>query len=140
MAEAKKYFYMRLSEHFWDSDAMVAIESQRDGFAMANLLLKMYCRSLRNDGKLVCSEKIPYSPQMLATVTRIDIGIVQRALELFQRLELIEVFDSGTIFMLDIQQYIGQSSNEADRQREYRKRIAEERQRENDGGGGNGYE
>ena len=60
MAETKIYFYMRLSEHFWDSDAMIAIENQRDGFAMANLLLKMYCRSLRNDGKLVCSEKIPY--------------------------------------------------------------------------------
>jgi predicted phage replisome organizer len=127
MSENKKYFYMRLKENFYDSDAMIALESMPDGYKMSNLLMKMYCRSLKGEGRLAISERIPYSPEMLATATRIDIDTVRIALDIFQELGLIEVLDSGTIFMLDIQNYIGQSSTEADRQREYQKRIAEER-------------
>jgi predicted phage replisome organizer len=127
MSENKKYFYMRLKENFYDSDAMIALESMPDGYKMSNLLMKMYCRSLKGEGRLAISERIPYSPEMLATATRIDFDTVRIALDIFQELGLIEVLDSGTIFMLDIQNYIGQSSTEADRQREYQKRIAEER-------------
>lgn len=127
MSENKKYFYMRLKENFYDSDAMIALESMPDGYKMSNLLMKMYCRSLKGEGRLAISERIPYSPEMLASATRMDIDTVRLALDIFQELGLIEVLDSGTIFMLDIQNYIGQSSTEADRQREYQKRIAEER-------------
>ena len=127
MAETKKYFYMRLKENFYDSDAMICLESMEDGYAMSNLLMKMYCRSLKGDGRLAVSEKIPYSPEMLSKVTRIDLDIVTKALPTFQELGLIEILDTGAIFMLDIQNYIGQSSSEADRQREYQKRISEER-------------
>lgn len=127
MSENKKYFYMRLKENFYDSDAMIALESMPDGYKMSNLLMKMYCRSLKGEGRLAISERIPYSPEMLASATRMDIDTVRIALDIFQELGLIEVLDSGTIFMLDIQNYIGQSSTEADRQREYQKRIAEER-------------
>lgn len=127
MSENKKYFYMRLKENFYDSDAMIALESMPDGYKMSNLLMKMYCRSLKGEGRLSISERIPYSPEMLASATRIDIDTVRIALDIFQELGLIEVLDSGAIFMLDIQNYIGQSSTEADRQREYQKRIAEEK-------------
>lgn len=127
MSENKKYFYMRLKENFYDSDAMIALESLPDGYKMSNLLMKMYCRSLKGDGRLAISDKIPYSPEMLSSVTRIDLETVQKALDIFQDLDLIEVLDSGTIFMLDIQNYIGKSSTEADRQRDYQRRIAEEK-------------
>lgn len=127
MAENKKYFYMRLKENFYDSDAMIAIESMPDGYKMSNLLMKMYCRSLKWEGRLAVSERIPYSPEMLATATRIDVETVKNALEVFRDLGLIEVLDSGTIYMLDIQAYIGKSSTEADRIRQYRGRIEEEK-------------
>ena len=127
MSENKKYFYMRLKENFYDSDAMIALESMPDGYKMSNLLMKMYCRSLKGEGRLAISERIPYSPEMLAAATRIDIDTVRIALDIFQELGLIEVLDSGTIFMLDIQNYIGQSSTEADRKREYRERIEAEK-------------
>lgn len=127
MAENKKYFYMRLKENFYDSDAMIAIESMPDGYKMSNLLMKMYCRSLKWEGRLAVSERIPYSPEMLATATRIDVETVKNALDVFRDLGLIEVLDSGTIYMLDIQTYIGKSSTEADRKREYRDRIEAEK-------------
>ena len=129
VAETKKYFYMRLKENFYDSDAMICLESMENGYAMSNLLMKMYCRSLKGAGRLAVSERIPYSPEMLSKVTRIDLDIVTKALPTFQKLGLIEILDTGAIFMLDIQNYIGQSSSEADRKREYRDRIEAERDR-----------
>ena len=42
-------------------------------------------------------------------------------------MRFIEVLQNGTIFMSDIQSLIGKSSTEADRKREYRKRIEMEK-------------
>lgn len=122
----KKYFYMRLKEDFYDSPEMMLIESMPNGYKMSNLLMKMYCRCLRGNGRLAVNERIPYSPEMLSTVTRIDIKTVRMALEKFIELGLIEILDSGMIFMLDIQEYVGESSTEADRKRKYRAMIKEE--------------
>lgn len=127
MSVTQKYFYMRLKEDFYDSDSMILLENMENGYAMSTLLLKMYCRSLKREGRLVLSDRIPYSPEMLASVTRMDVEIVKHALQIFQELGLIEILDTGTIYMTDIQNYIGQSSTEADRKREYRERIDAER-------------
>ena len=45
----------------------------------------------------------------------------------FRDLELIEVLDNGAIYMLDIQNFIGKSSTEADRKRDYRQQIKKEK-------------
>ena len=58
---------------------------------------------------------IPYSPQMIASITRHQVGTVEKALKIFLDMGLIEILDSGAIYMLDIQNYIGSSSTEADR-------------------------
>ena len=60
----------------------------------------------------------PYTPEVLATLTGHQVGTVEKALDVFKRLGLIEVLDNGAIYMMDIQNFIGQSSSEADRQRE----------------------
>ena len=70
---------------------------------------------------------IPYTPEVLATLVGHHVGIVEKALEIFKNLELIEILDNGAIYMMDIQNYIGKASTEADRQREYYNRVKEER-------------
>jgi adenylate kinase family enzyme len=42
---------------------------------------------------------------------------------------IIEILDNGAIFMMDIENYIGKSSTEADRRRAYDRRIAEEKKK-----------
>lgn len=42
-------------------------------------------------------------------------------------MKLVEVLDNGAIYMMDIQNFIGQSSTEADRQRKYYRRIQDEK-------------
>lgn len=128
MGDSRKYYYMRLKEDFFDSDEMIVLESLPDGVIYQNILLKMYCRSLKSEGRLMLNGIIPYNPQMLASVTRQQVGTVEKALELFKQLGLIDILDNGAIYMLNIQNYIGTSSTEADRVRKYRDQITAEKQ------------
>ena len=127
MSDNKKYYYLRLKDNFFDSDELKILESMKDGYLYSNILLKLYLRSLKNDGKLVVNDRIPYNAEMLASVTGHQVGTVKQALSMFKELGLIEILENGAIYMLDIQNFIGKGSTEADRQRLYDRRISEER-------------
>lgn len=127
MATNKKYYYIKLKEDFFDKEEIVLLESGRDGFKYSNFLLKLYLKSLRGDGRLIFTEFIPYDTKMLAKLTRFSENFTKKALKKLQDFELIEVLDDGVIYMLNIQDFIGESSTEADRKRIYRKRIEEEK-------------
>ena len=127
MSDNKKYYYLRLKDNFFDSDELKILESMKDGYLYSNILLKLYLRSLKNDGKLIVNERIPYNAEMLASVTGHQVGTIKQALSMFKELGLIEVLENGAIYMLDIQNFIGKGSTEADRQRLYDRRISEER-------------
>ena len=109
MSTNKKYFYMRLKEDFFRSPELIAV------------------LSLRGNGRIMAGA-IPYSPEMIARATGHDCETVNEAIALFSDVGLIEKLDSGAIYMLDIQNFIGESSTEADRQRDYQRRIKEERE------------
>jgi len=103
MADNKKYYYLKLKEDFFDSDEMLLLQGMKDGYLYSDILMKMYLRSLKNE------------------------GTVERAMKIFEQLKLVEVLDNGAIYMMDIQNFIGQSSTEADRQRKYYRRIQDEK-------------
>ena len=123
MSDNKKYYYLRLKDNFFDSDELKILESMKDGYLYRNILLKIYLRSLKNDGKVVVNDRIPYNAEMLASVTGHQVGTIRQALSMFKELGLIDVLENGAIYMLDIQNFIGKGSSEADRKREYRQRI-----------------
>lgn len=128
MADNKKYYYLKLKDNFFDSDEIRVLESMQNGYKYSNLLLKLYLKSLKMNGQLRLSEFIPYNTEMIAAITTMDIDTVRSALELFKQLKLIDVLDDGTIYMLEIQNFIGESSTEADRKRLYRMEIEEKKQ------------
>ena len=117
MADNRKYYYLKLKENFFDSDSIVLLEDMKDGILYSNILLKLYLKSLKNGGRLQLDEHIPYTAQMIATLTRHQIGTVERALAIFQQLGLVEQLDCGLLYMTDIELMIGQSSTEAERKR-----------------------
>lgn len=128
MSDNKKYYYLKLKDNFFDSDEMIVLESMPDGYKYSNILLKLYLRSLKNEGKLMFNDRIPYNSNILAQVTRHSIGDVEKAIQVLSDLNLIEILDNGAIYITDIQNFIGTSSTEADRKREYRNRIEGEKQ------------
>lgn len=127
MSDNQKYYYLKLVDNFFDRDEMIMLESMPDGYLYSNILLKLYLRSLKNTGKLMFNDRIPYNPTMLANITRHPVAVVEKAVDIFQQLGLVEILDNGAIYMLDIQDFIGKSSTGADRKRNYRRRIDEEK-------------
>ena len=117
MADNRKYYYLKLKESYFDDDAIVLLESMPDGILYSDILLKLYLKSLKNGGKLQLDENIPYTAQMIATLTRQQVGTVERALGIFQQLGLVEQLHGGLLYMTDIELMIGQSSTEAERKR-----------------------
>lgn len=128
MADNKKYYYLKLKEDFFNSDELLLIQAMPDGYIYSDILMKLYLRSLRTEGRLMYKNRIPYSPEVLATLVHHKVGMVEKALRVFMDYGLIEILDNGAIYMMDIQNFIGKSSTEADRQREYQHRIAEEKE------------
>lgn len=117
MADNRKYYYLKLKDNFFDGDSIVLLENMQEGILYSNILLKLYLKSLKNGGRLQLDEHIPYTAQMIATLTRHQIGTVERALNIFRQLGLVEELDGGLLYMTDIELMIGQSSTEAERKR-----------------------
>lgn len=129
MADNKIYYYLKLKEGFFESDDMKLLQAMKDGYVYSDILLKLYLRSLRQEGRLMYRDTIPYSPEMIATITNHQVGTVEKAIKILEQMGFIEILDNGAIYMTDIQNFIGQSSTEADRIRDYRKRINAEKSR-----------
>lgn len=117
MSDNRRYYYLKLKDHFFDNESMVLLESMQDGTLYINLLLKLYCLSLKNNGKLLFNDEIPYTPQMIATVTRQTLGVVEKAISIFTKLRLMEVIYGDVLYMSNIELHIGQSSTEGERKR-----------------------
>ena len=98
MSDNRKYYYLKLKENYFDEDAIVLLESMQDGILYSNILLKLYLKSLKNGGKLQLDENIPYTAQMIATITRQQVGTVERALQIFMKLGLVEPLQNGALY------------------------------------------
>lgn len=103
MEKSTNYYYMRLKENFFESEDIVLLESMQDGYLYSNILLKMYVKSLKSNGRLDING-IPYSPQMIATITKHQVGTVEKALKIFQELGFIMITENKMISMVDIRE------------------------------------
>ncbi len=117
MADSRKYYYLKLKENYFDDDAVVLLESMPGGEIYSNMLLKLYLKSLKFNGRLMLSEDVPYTAQMLSTVTRQREETVKTALTAFTRMGLMQPLADGTLYMNNIELLIGHSSTCADRKR-----------------------
>ena len=127
MSDNRKYYYLKLKESYFDDDAIVLLESMQDGMLYSNILLKLYLKSLKYGGTLQLDENIPYTAQMIATITRQQVGTVERALQIFMKLGLVEPLDNGALYMSNIELFIGQSYTEGERKRRARMKISEQK-------------
>ena len=127
MSDNRKYYYLKLTESYFDDDAIVLLESMQDGMLYSNILLKLYLKSLKYGGTLQLDENIPYTAQMIATITRQQVGTAERALQIFMKLGLVEPLDNGALYMSNIELFIGQSSTEGERKRRARMKKKEKK-------------
>lgn len=89
--------WIKIVTDIFNDEKMYAIETLPDGFTLELVWFKILCLAgkCNQNGFLFVSQKIAYTDEMLAKIFRMEIGIVQRALKLFQDLEMIEVVDNA---------------------------------------------
>lgn len=94
MADVK---WIKITTDIFDDEKMYAIETQQDGQLMELIWFKLLCLAgkCNNHGFLMINNKIAYTDEMLSKIFRIEIGSVQRALTLFEQLEMIEVVENA---------------------------------------------
>lgn len=119
-----KYYWLKLKRDFFKRHDIRIVEGMPNGKEYILFYLKLLCESVDHEGSLRFSDRIPYSEDMLATITSTNVDIVRNAVKVFVELQMMEIMDDGTIFMTEVNDMIGSvaDNDNANRQRRYRER------------------
>ena len=120
MAEAKKYYWLKLKRDFFKRHDIRIVESMPNGKDYILFYLKLLLESIDHEGTLRFSETIPYNEQMLSVVTNTNIDIVRSAMKLFIELNMMSICDDQTIYMTEVEKLIGSETEWAKKKREQR--------------------
>ena len=123
--DKKRFYWLKLQKDFFKRHDIRIIETMPSGKDYILFYLKLLCESTSHEGNLRFSDTIPYSEEMLGTITNTDVQIVRNAINVFSSLNMIEILDDGTYFMNEVTKMIGSESGMANRMRTYRKKEKE---------------
>lgn len=126
-----KYYWLKLQQTFFEKEEIKVLESTPNGSKYVVFYLKLLTKSISAEGKLMFRNIIPYTPEMLSQVTNTDIDTVVVAIDLFEKLGLLEKLDDGALFMSEIKNMIGEETEWAKKKREYRERKKLEGKKDN---------
>lgn len=110
---AKKYYWLKLKEDFFDDDAISWLEEQPKGKEYALFYLKLCLKSLKTDGILirtVGTMLVPYDMKKLSEITKTEFDTVVVAMELMKNIGLVEILENGEIFLPGLHQMVGSES------------------------------
>lgn len=117
MSNTKKYYWLKLQSDFFKRNDIRVVEAMPNGKDYIIFYLKLLCESITNNGVLRFSEEIPYSDEMLSTITSTNIDVVRSAINVFKELKMIEIYDDGTLFMKQVEKMVGSETKWADYKR-----------------------
>lgn len=112
----KKYYWLKLTENFFEEDTIVWLEEQENGKDYVNFYLKLLLKSIRDNGKLVrfVGERvIPYDTKSLAKLTNTNPDTVAVAMKTFIDIGLVESLDTGELYLTQINELIGSETRQA---------------------------
>lgn len=113
----KRFFWLKLHHDFFNRDEIRIIESQPNGKDYIIFYLKLMLKSINDNGKLLFKDTIPYTPEMLASITNTSIDTVRVAIDAFAKLGLLTLLDDGALFMQEVQKLVGSETPDAERKR-----------------------
>lgn len=121
---ASKYYWLKLGKGFFKRHDIMILEGESKDYAL--FYLKLLVESIDHEGRLRYNDLIPYDCEMLASVTNTNIDTVRCAVEVLQRMELLEILDDGTIYMSKIEDMLGSETEWAEKKRIYRAKQKDE--------------
>ena len=129
MSDAKRYYWLKLPETFFDAvddETISFIEDMDGGQAYVLFYLKLLCKALRTDGYLiryVGTGCIPYDDAALAKLTRMPVDTVRCAVQVLTKVGLMQRLESGELFLTQIKEFTGSETDKARIMRKSRARA-----------------
>ena len=119
-----KFYWLKLKRDFFKRHDIKILEAMPDGQLSVLFYLKLMLEAIDHEGTLRFSDKVPYSPEMLATITNTDVEVARVSIERLQDFGLIEIAQDGTIIVDKVKTMIdcASDSDAAKRQKRYRER------------------
>lgn len=118
----KKYYWLKLKKDFFKRHDIKIIEAMPNGKDYILFYLKLLCESLDHNGNLRFSDNIPYSEEMLSVITNTNVDVVRSAIKVFTELNMMEILDDKTIYMIEVNNMLGSESESAERVRKHREK------------------
>lgn len=135
--------WIKISVDIFNDEKLQAIGTLPDGNMIQLVWIKLLCLAgkCNEGGLLMVTRELPYTDEMLAKRFDMEIGQVQRALDIFQRAGMIDVIEN--IYMVsnwskyqNTQSLEEMKAKHRQRQREYverkKQKLLEEKEKEND--------
>lgn len=124
-----KYKWLKLEDNFFDDDEMVVLRNQKNGYEYIYLWQRLLLKCLKNAdmcedrcGLLRLNDKVPYTPDMLAEIFKMNIDTVKVGIDLFVKLGMVEILDDDTIYIEAVNKMIGKSGESTERVRRLREK------------------
>ncbi|OSH40742.1 hypothetical protein YM116_2348 [Enterococcus faecalis] len=115
-----------MKENFFEEDTIEWLEEQPNGKEYCLIYLKLCLKSLKTDGVLVRnvgSMLIPYDAETLARVTNSTVDTVKVAMDLFKKIGLIQLLDTGEIYINQLNELVGSETEAAKQKRLQRSKV-----------------
>ena len=116
----KKYYWLKLKRDFFDRHDIRIIKAMPDGAEIVLFYLKLMLESIDHEGTLRFNEKRPYTREDLAVITDTDIDIVNRAIDLFFEMDLLECDEQKTLILPKVMGMIGSAADNDNAKRQQR--------------------
>lgn len=113
---AKRYYWLKLKEDFFDDDTISWIEEQENGKEYCLFYLKLCLKALKTDGILIRTVGnllVPYDVEKLAEITRTKFDTVAVAMQLFQKIGLVQVLENGELYLSRLAEMVGSETDKA---------------------------
>ena len=128
MAEGK-FFWLKLKKDFFKRHDIRILEAMPGGKEYVLFYLKLLVESIDHDGNLRFSDDVPYTPEMLATITNTDPETADNALGALFDLGMIDFLDDKTYVVKDVMNMVGASETDEHTRESGRLRVKAYRER-----------
>ena len=112
----KKYYWLKLKENFFEEDTISWLEEQENGVYYSNFYLKLCLKSLKRNGILIRNVGdmlIPYDIKKLSEITHVKLDTAIVAMELFKKIGLVKILDTGEIYLTQLENMVGSETSKA---------------------------
>lgn len=116
--QTKRYYWLKLQDNFFEREEIKIIEAMPNGKDYILFYLKIMLRSINDNGRLIFKRTIPYSNEMLSTITGTNIDVVRVAIDTFIGLGLMDKLDDGALFISEVNKMLGSETEYAQKKRE----------------------